>query len=150
MVALLAVAGLLVVTLLVRPFIFSFADPRDDANYPLIAAAEADAGAREIEIVLSDAHGLAGERVRDDRVGLTVVVAPGPVEGYTVVAAWSPSNECALTLTADRLVDCAQDAWTFAGIPLDAAVPALQAFPVTERNGAVIVDFTRPMEAGRP
>jgi hypothetical protein len=145
--ALIAVGLILIVTLLVRPFIFSLAGPRDDANYPLIAAGEADKGPRLIEIVLNDRHGLPGEVVRDDQVGYTVVVAPLPGgNGYSVVGAWSPSANCALAIDQDRVRDCQGDTWTFEGLPIETGNPPLTAFPVSVRNGAVIVDFTAPID----
>jgi hypothetical protein len=146
-VALLGIVGLLLVTLLVRPFIFSLAGPRDDRNYPLLSASDADRGPRSLEIVLNDPHDLPGEVVRDDRVGYTVVVAPLPGrDGYSVVGAWSPVNGCALVIAQDRLRDCQGDAWTFEGFPIAAGDPSLTAFPVAVRNGAVLVDFTAPMD----
>ncbi|MEP6469964.1 MAG: hypothetical protein ABJC24_09360 [Chloroflexota bacterium] len=145
--AALGIAALLVVTLLVRPFIFSLAGPRDDRNYPVISASDADLGPRRIEIVLNDPHDLPGEVVRDARVGYTVVVAPLPGrDGYSVVGAWSPANGCALEIVKDRLRDCEGTAWTYEGFPIDSADPPLTAFPVTVRNGAVIVDFTAARE----
>jgi hypothetical protein len=147
----LAIGGLLLVTLLVRPFIFTFSEARDDSRYPLLATAEADAGARLLEIVLNESHGLLGETVRDEAVGLRVVVAPRPGgNGHTVVSAWSPANDCGVTLAADRLVDCDGAAWTFDGVPLDPADPPLQRFPAAERNGAVVVDFTQPEPSMAP
>jgi hypothetical protein len=143
--ALLGLAALVVVVLLVRPFIFSFADARDDRAYPVISAAEADAGPQAREIVLNDPHGLLGEVVRDERAGLAVIVAPVPGgEDYTVVSAWSPVNGCAVEIAGDRLTDCRGEAWTWAGVPLETGMPSLQSFPTEERNGAVIVDFTAP------
>jgi hypothetical protein len=145
--ALLAVGILLVVTLLVRPFIFSLAGPRDDRNYPLLSVSQADTGPQLIEILLNDPHGLPGEVVRDDRVGYSVVVAPLPGEdGYSVVGAWSPTGACALEIDQDRLRDCRGDTWTFAGFAFDADKPSLTAFPVTVRNNAVLADFTAPMD----
>jgi hypothetical protein len=61
------------------------------------------------------------------------------------VDAWSPTNDCPLSLLGDRLADCEGDTWTFDGVPIDPADPALLAFPTTVRNGAVVVDFTRPI-----
>ncbi|MGH2455084.1 MAG: hypothetical protein ACRDHD_02315 [Candidatus Limnocylindria bacterium] len=146
--AALAVVALVAVMLLVRPFIFSFAAPRDDANYPVVAALEADAAPRRVEILLNDPHGLLGEVERDDRAGLTVVVARQPgVDGYSAVSAWSPTHDCPVTIAGDRLADCDGDAWTFAGVPIDPGDPPLQRFPTAERNGAVIVDFTAPLPA---
>jgi hypothetical protein len=138
----LAVGGLL---LLVRPFIFSFAEPLDDSNYTIAAAAQAKNGPLLVEIVLNETHRLPGEVHRDERVGLMVVVSPVGTEAFAVVNAWSPTNDCALTLGADRLTDCAGDTWTFDGVPIDPADPALMSFPTTVSNGAVIADFTHPI-----
>jgi hypothetical protein len=138
----LAVGGVL---LLVRPFIFTFAEPLDDSNYTVAAAAQAKNGPLLVEIVLNESHDLPGEVHRDERVGLTVVVSAVGTEAYAAVNAWSPTNDCALTLGADRLTDCAGDSWTFEGVPIDPADPALLAFPTTVSNGAVIADFTHPI-----
>ena len=147
--AVLAIAGLLAVTLLVRPLIFSLAGPRDDANFPVSSIADADKGPRLIEIRLNDSHGLPGEVVRSDEVGYTVAIAPLPGrDGYSVVGAWSPTNHCALQISGDRLRDCRGSAWTFEGFPLDNADPPLTAFPVTVRYGAVLADFTAPTSPG--
>lgn len=144
-----AIGVLLVIMLLIRPFIFSFSTARDDANYALVAASEIDDGPRVIEIVLTDSHGLAGEVVQDDRVGLTVIAAPlAGREGYSVVAAWSPVNDCPVTLAADRLVDCDGATWTYEGFAIDAADQNLQSFPNEVRQGAIVVDFTAPGSPG--
>jgi len=145
--ALLALAALLGVILLVQPLIFSLAPPLNDANYRLMATSDADAGPQLVPLVLNDPHGLPGEEVSGERAGLVVVVAP--VEGtgrYTVVDAWSPTNDCRIELGADRLVDCEGDAWTYDGVPIDPADPPLVSFPTTTGNGAVVVDFTRPID----
>jgi hypothetical protein len=145
LVTLLGLGVLLAVVLLVRPFILSFAGARDDANYPLVAAAEADRGPIVREILLEQGHGLRGESEQDGRFLVTVAVAPLPGRtGYSVVNAWSPVNDCALELGADRLVDCAGAAWTYAGFPIDSAHPPLQAFSNEVRQGAIVVDFTSP------
>ena len=141
---LLAAAAVGGVLLLVRPFLFSFAPPRDDTNYTVAAAVEVKNGPMLVEIVLNESQGLPGEVHRDGRVGLTVVVSQVGTDAFAVVDAWSPTNDCAVTLGADRLVDCDGDAWTFDGIPIDPADPPLQAFPTTVSNGAVVADFTRP------
>jgi len=137
-----AIGGLL---LLVRPFIFSFAPPLGDANYTVASAAAIRNGPALVEIVLNESHGLPGEVHRDDRVGLTVVVSPVGGDAFAVVDAWSPTNDCAVTLGADRLVDCKGDAWTFDGVPLDPADLPLLSFPTTVNNGAVVADFTDSM-----
>jgi len=145
--ALLAILLLLGITLLVRPLIFSLADPRDDARYPLLSIADADQGPQVLEVVLNDRHGLPGEVVQDELVGYTVVVAPLPGRGgYSVVGAWSPTGDCALEIIGDRLRDCEGATWTFEGIPFDPDGPSLDAFPATVRNGAVIADFTAPFD----
>ena len=148
LVALLAVLVLLGITLLVRPLIFSLADPRDDARYALpLTITEADRGPQLIEIVLNDQRGLPGEVVQDDRVGYTVVLAPLPGRGgYSVVGAWSPTGDCPLAISGDRLRDCNDATWTFEGVPFDVNDPSLVAFPVAVRNGAVIADFTAPFD----
>ena len=148
--ALLAVAGLVGLMLLVRPIIFSLAPPLDDANYRLVATAQADQGVQLIEILLNEPHGLLGEVVAGERAGLTVAIAPVIGTGrYTVVNAWSPTNDCEIQLGPDRLVDCAGDAWTYEGVPIDPADPPLQRFPTLVRNGAVVVDFANPVDEGR-
>jgi hypothetical protein len=141
---LLAAAAVSGILLLVRPFIFSFAAPLDDTNYTIAGVLEARARPMLVEIVLNEAHGLPGEVHRDDRVGLTLVVSPLGNDAFAVVDAWSPTNDCAVTIGADRLVDCAGDAWTYDGVPIDPADPGLTGFPTTVRNGAVVVDLTRP------
>jgi hypothetical protein len=137
-----AVGGLL---LLVRPLIFSFAPPLNDANYTVASAATIRNGPALVEIVLNESHDLPGEVHRDEAVGLTVVVSAVATDAFVVVDAWSPTNDCALTLAADRVVDCAGDTWTFDGVPIDPADPPLLAFPTTVNNGAVVADFTRPI-----
>jgi hypothetical protein len=137
-----AVGGLL---LLVRPFLFSFAPPLGDANYTVASAAAIRNGPALVEIVLNESHDLPGEVHRNEAVGLTVVVSAVGTDAFAVVDAWSPTNDCAVTLAADRVVDCAGDTWTFDGVPIDPADPALLAFPTTVRSGAVVVDFTRPI-----
>jgi hypothetical protein len=149
--ALLAVAGLVGLMLLVRPLIFSLAPPLDDANYRLVATEQADQGVQLIEIVLNEPHGLLGEVISGERAGLTVAISPEIGTGrYTVVNAWSPTNDCAIELGADRLIDCAGDAWTYEGVPIGPADPPLQRFPTIVRNGAVVVDFTQPVDQGQP
>lgn len=148
LVALLGLGAVMVVVLLVRPFIFSFADARDDANYSLIAASEVDAGPVVTDALLEESHGLGGEDPQDDLVRIRVAAAPLPPgrDGYSVVNAWSPVNDCPLTLGSDRLVDCAGAAWTYEGFPIDVAHPMLEAFPSEVRQGAIVVDFTTPLD----
>ena len=144
-VGLLAAAALGGILLLVRLFLFSLAAPLDDTNYTVAGVLQARTEPMVVEIVLNEPHGLPGEVHRDKRVGLTVIVSPIGTDAFAVVDAWSPTSDCAVTLGADRLVDCAGDAWTYDGVPIDPADPALTGFPTTVRNGAVVVDFTRPI-----
>lgn len=147
LVVLLGLAVVLGIVLLVRPFIFSFAAARDDANYSLAAAGDIDNGPLLTDVLLEESHGLAGEATQEELVRIRVVAAALPGrDGYSVVNAWSPTNACPLTLGADRLVDCDGHAWTYEGFPIDNADPKLQAFPSEVRQGAVIVDFTSPLD----
>ena len=135
------IGGLL---LLVPPLIFSFAPPLNDANYTVASAAVIKNGPALVEIVLGEPHGWPGEvRRDDDLISLNVVVAVTGPDAFAVVDAWSPTHDCALTLGADRLTDCEGDTWTFDGVPIDPADPALTAFPTTVNSGAVVADFTR-------
>ncbi len=94
--------------------------------------------------MLGEPHGWPGEvRRDDDLISLNVVVAVTGPDAFAVVDAWSPTHDCALTLGADRLTDCEGDTWTFDGVPIDPADPALTAFPTTVNSGAVVADFTR-------
>ena len=64
-IAAVAVGGLL---LLVRPFIFSFAPPLNDANYTVGSAAAIKKGPALLEVVLGEPHGWPGEVRRDDEL----------------------------------------------------------------------------------
>ncbi len=148
LVALLGLGAVVLVVLLVRPFIFTFAEARDDANFVLLAQSELDAGPVIVERLLDEAHGLVGEEPQGDRIRVRVAAAPLPPgrEGYSVVNAWSPTNDCPLTLGPDRLIDCAGDAWTYEGFPIDPADPLLALFPNEVRQGAIVVDFTTTVD----
>ena len=147
LVALLGLGAVLAIVLLVRPFIFTFAGARDDASYSLVSASVADRGPMLQDVLLEESHGLDGESRQDERVLIHVAVAPLPARGgYAVVNAWSPVNDCPLELGADRLLDCAGAAWTYEGFPFEVDHPSLQAFPSEVRQGAIVVDFTRPGE----
>lgn len=148
LVALLGLGAVVLLVLLVRPFIFTFADARDDANYALLAQSELDAGPVVVEVLLDEGHGLTGAEPQGDRIRIRVAAAPLPPgrEGYSVVNAWSPTNDCPISLGPDRLVDCAGDAWTYEGFPIDPGDPILPLFPNEVRQGAIIVDFTTTMD----
>ncbi|HEX2193544.1 MAG TPA: hypothetical protein VHK63_01055 [Candidatus Limnocylindria bacterium] len=147
-VALLGLGAVLAVVLLVRPFIFTFAVARDDGNYPVAEAARVDAGPILAEVVLEEGHGIPGAvQGQDGLFRLAVVAAQLPgQEAYSVVNAWSRTNQCRLSLGADRLVDCQGDAWTYQGVPLDAGDPFLDSFATDVRQGVIVVDFTQPMQ----
>jgi hypothetical protein len=147
-IALLGVAGVVVLALLVRPFIFSFATARDDANYPVMAEASLAPTPFRSEVVLEESHGLVGEIRQGEHVSLMIFVTRLPAGGIGVVNAWSPSNNCAVERGPDRFVDCAGDAWTYGGFPISRDMAPLQTFPAVIRNGAVIVDFTQPQTPG--
>jgi hypothetical protein len=145
-VILLGFAAVMLVVLLMRPFILSFAGERDDANYSLIGASQVDRGPVLTDVLLEESHGLLGESEADDGMVRLRVVASTLAgrDGYSVVNAWSAVSSCPLSLGADRLVDCDGHAWTYQGFPIDSADPLLQSFPNEVRQGAIVVDFTRP------
>jgi hypothetical protein len=145
--ALLGLALLVGVMLLVRPLIFSMAPERGDQNYPVAAASDLARGPIVREVLLNRSHGLPGERPNGQRVVLRLIVAPGLAGDATVVDAWSPTNHCAVEIDADRLRDCARDAWTFQGIPIVASDPPLQQFSAAVRSGVVVADLTRSRPA---
>lgn len=148
--ALVAALGLLLLVgamLLVRPLIFSVAPERGDANYAVGPATVIDNGPIERNLLLNESHGLPGEEPNGRRVALRVVLSGPATGGVAVVNAWSRTNWCAVTIAGDRLRDCVASTWTLEGIPISADRP-LQRFPATIRAGAVIVDFTRPFDAG--
>jgi hypothetical protein len=143
--ALLGLVLLVGAMLLVRPLIFSLAPERGDGNYAVAASDELGPEPFERELLLSQSHGLLGERANGRRVILRVIVSQPPTGGVAVVNAWSPDARCAVMLAGDRLRDCRGATWTFEGIPISADRP-LQRFATTVRSGAVIVDFTRPID----
>lgn len=144
--ALVGTALLVALLLVARPLLFTMAPPLDDTNYAVVATSQLADGPVLRQLLLNESHGWAGELAQDVRTEFSVIVAPLAIGGFSVVGAWSPTNDCAIEIGADRLRDCAGDAWTFGGVPLDAADPSLQAFPATVGNGAVIVDFTRTVD----
>jgi hypothetical protein len=145
-VAFLLLLGLL---LLVRPLIYSVAPPRDDSVYAVVTAASVPTTEPLVrELLLNSPHGLLGERRSGEHAVITVVVSRGLNGLFSVVNAWSPVNDCALTGRPDRVVDCRGRAWTLAGDPFTAGDPPLQSFPVTNQNGALVVDFTHPVDVG--
>lgn len=142
--ALLALLGIAAV-LLVRPTMLLLTDPRDDASVSIGPISIVADGPVERGVVLGRAHGWDGERhAGSGRVELRVIVAPGRTFGATTVAAASPVRDgCAVTIGADRLVDCDGRQWSFEGFALDPAYPSLDRFPTTIDDGGIVVDFTR-------
>lgn len=147
--ALVALALLVGLMLAVRPLIFSLAPPRDDTVYAVAPVGEVTTAPVLRDLLLNAPHGLLGERPNGAHAEVTVVISRTLTGEYAVANAWSPVSNCATTLGADRVTDCAGHQWTFAGDPLAAADPPLQRFPVTVENGALVVDFTRPVDGGR-
>jgi hypothetical protein len=143
----LAVIGILAV-LLVRPAIFSFADPRDDSVVTMgTLTAATSAGPTRHDVILSRSYGWDGEQdAGDGRVQMSVIVSPVTFGGIAAVAAASPvAEDCPLEIGADRLTDCDGRQWTLDGLPLDATDPPLDRFPVSVEDGAVVVDLTQTL-----
>jgi hypothetical protein len=133
--------------LIVRPLIFSVADPRDDSRVAILPQVQLSSGPALREVVLATSHGLDGEQVVDGRPIVAVVVSPLPGGSAAVVNATPPgAGSCRVEIGADRLSGCG-GAWTYAGDPIDAGFSPLQRFPVTLRDGAVYVDLTA-LDAG--
>ena len=150
-----AVVGCLVIALigfglaaLVRPLIFSVAQPRDDSVAVVAQAAEIVDGPIRRDVLLGRSYGWEGEvDAGDGRVTLPVIISPLAAGTASAVAAASPvRDDCAVEIGADRLTDCDGRTWTFAGLPIDAADPPLQRFAVEVDAGTVIVDFTRAID----
>jgi hypothetical protein len=144
----LAVIGIVAV-LLVRPAIFTFASPRDDSVVTMGTATAAEAGGPALhEVILSRSYGWDGELdAGDGHVQLGVIVSPSQFGSVVAVAAASPvSEDCPLTIGADRLTDCDGREWTFEGLPLDPADPPLDRFPVAVESGVITVDLTRRVD----
>jgi hypothetical protein len=137
----------LVIALLVRPAIFSVAEPRDDSVAIVSTLTEAQAGPIRRDQLLSRSYGHDGELDADDgRVQVSVIVGPSSFGGISVVNAASPVIEdCPVEIAGDRLADCGGRTWTFDGLPIDTADPPLQRFEATVEDGAIVVDFTRTL-----
>jgi len=147
----LAIAGFVVLfglLLLVRPLIFSLAPPRDDSVYVVATVGDLTGGPVERPILLNAPHGLLGEQTSGGHAEITVLVSRTVTGSYAVVNAWSPTHDCALTVGTDRVTDCRGSDWTLAGDPFAVADPPLQRFPVRVENGALVVDFTHPVDSG--
>lgn len=135
---------LLGVVFLVRGLAGLLAPARGDDDVTVASVAEASRGPIVRDVHLTDAPPLPGERTEDGVRTITVVVAPLPGGGFSVVSAQSPLDACPVELTGDRLVDCTGAAWAVSGEPLDPSLPPLQAFPTRVDLGAVVADFSAP------
>lgn len=138
--------GLLVLALLVRPTIFFFAPPRDDAAVIAAPLTEVMAGPIRRDLILSRSYGWAGELdAGDGRVQVAVIVAPTTGGSISAVNAASPGRaDCPVEIGADRLRDCEGRAWTFDGIPIAPADPPLERVTVEVVSGNVVLDLTGP------
>jgi hypothetical protein len=141
---LIALAGL-AVALVVRPAIFSLAPARDDSAVVVATSAEIVDGPVQRDVLLARSYGWPGERdAGDGRVQLSVIVAPGPFAGVSVVAAASPvADDCPIVIGEGVLTDCAGRAWAIDGTALETSLPPLDRFPAEVASGSVMVDFTR-------
>jgi hypothetical protein len=138
----------IVAVLLVRPAIFTFAEPRDDSVVTMgTFAAVTSGGPTRHDVILSRSYGWDGEvDAGDGHVQMSVIVSPVTIGGIAAVAAASPvADDCALDIGADRLTDCADRQWTLDGLPLDPADPPLDRFPISVEDGTVFVDLTQTL-----
>ena len=136
------VTGLL---LLLRPTLFTLAPPRGDEAVVVAAASELGTTPIRRDVVLSRSRGWAGEiDAGDGRVQLVLLIGPASRGGFAAVNAASPLGDpCAVEVAGDRLEDCEGHTWTFDGVPIDAADPPLERFPIEIDAGSVVVDLTR-------
>jgi hypothetical protein len=150
-----AAIGCLVIALLglgiaalVRPLIFSVAPPRDDSVVIIGTLSDLSAGPVRQDLVLSRSYDLDGEReAGDGRVQIAIIATANTAAGVTVVNAASPGrDDCAVEIAGDRLADCEGRTWTYEGLPIDSADPALQRFRTEVQDGAIVVDFTQVIE----
>jgi len=136
------VTGLL---LLLRPTLFTLAPPRGDEAVVVAAASELETTPIRRDVVLSRSRGWAGEiDAGDGRVQLVLLIGPATRGGLAAVNGASPLREaCPVAVAGDRLADCEGHTWTFDGVPIDAADPPLERFPIEIDAGSVVVDLTR-------
>lgn len=143
-----AVLLLVALSVSVRGLIYLVAPPRDDSVYAVAPTTAVTTKPIVKEVLLNSSHGLLGEQPNQTHVAITLVISRTLTGEYSVVNAWSPANDCALTVGADRLTDCRGHAWTFAGDPVNPGDQPLQRFEVQNENGALIADLTHPVDAG--
>ncbi len=144
----LGLIGLMAVLLLVRPAIYSVAEPRGDANLGVVAVTDLGRGPVTRTVLLTTSHGLLGETPQPNGVAVTLIIAQLLGSQVAVVNARSPVDPCAVSVTAGatELADCGGRRWGLDGAPLDGgAQPALQRFAAVVEQGGVIVDLTHPV-----
>jgi hypothetical protein len=144
---LIALAGL-AVALIVRPAIFTFAEPRDDSAVVVATAAEVSDGPVARDVLLTRSYGWPGEReAGGGRTQLSVIVAPAPFAGIAVISAASPAaDDCPVEIGDGALTDCEDNAWTYDGTPLLTNLAPLDRFPAEVVAGSITVDFTQTIE----
>jgi len=143
-----ALVLLVALSVSVRGLIYFVAPPRDDSVYAVATTASVTTKPIVKDVLLNTGHGLLGERPNQTHAAITLVISRTLTGEYSVVNAWSPVNDCALTVAADRLIDCRAHAWTFAGDPVNPGDQPLQRFAVRNENGAMIADLTHPVDVG--
>ena len=145
---LLVFAAVMLLLLLVRPAIFSLAPARGDGNLGIASSEELVGGPISRPVLLTESHGLLGERAQGGRTAITVIIATLPGNAVSVVNAWSPIDPCPVTIAPDgaSLIDCGGRRWALDGTPLEGgALPSLQRFEARLDSGAVIADLTAPV-----
>ena len=135
------------IALVVRLAIFSAAPPRDDTVVTIATAAEVAGGPIRRDLILSRSRGWSGERdAGNGRVQVAVIVTQTTSGGIVAVNAASPGRaDCPVEIAADRLTDCDDRAWTFEGIPIDAADPPLERIAANVTSGSVVLDMSEPL-----
>jgi hypothetical protein len=135
------------IALVVRLAIFSAAPPRDDTVVTVATAAEVASGPIRRDLILSQSRGWSGERdAGNGRVQVAVIVTQATTGGIVAVNAASPGRiDCPVDVGADRLTDCDGRAWTFEGIPIDAADPPLERIAADVTSGSVVLDMSEPL-----
>ncbi|MEA2651127.1 MAG: hypothetical protein QOI85_848 [Chloroflexota bacterium] len=135
------------IALVVRLAIFSAAPPRDDTVVTIATAAEVAGGPIRRDLILSRSRGWSGERdAGNGRVQVAVIVTQTTSGGIVAVNAASPGRaDCPVEIAADRLTDCDDRAWTFEGIPIDAADPPLERIAANVTSGSVVLRMTEAL-----
>jgi hypothetical protein len=135
------------IALVVRLAIFSAAPPRDDTVVTVATAAQVASGPIRRDLILSRPRGWSGERdAGGGRVQVAVIVTQTTSGGIVAVNAASPGRaDCPVEIAADRLTDCDDRAWTFEGIPIDAADPPLERIAADVTSGSVVLDMSEPL-----